>query len=53
MVIVTMYFCKQVLMWVSPTFYERGGTNWEVWLLWPLVAMSLGDISESTSLLWP
>jgi hypothetical protein len=37
---------------VSLTFYERGGTNLRARLMWRLVAMSLGDITEHPSLLW-
>jgi hypothetical protein len=44
--------CKQVLMWVSPTFFERGETNQTAQLLWPLVATGLGDVTECPSLLW-
>jgi hypothetical protein len=45
--------CKQVLIWVSHIFYERGGTNRPAWLLWPLVATRPDDITESPSLLCP
>jgi hypothetical protein len=45
--------CKQVLMWDNLTFCEQGGTNQAARLLWPLVAMVLGDITECPSLLWP
>jgi hypothetical protein len=45
--------CRHILMWGSPTFYEWGGTNQASRLLWPSVAMVLGDISKCPSLLWP
>jgi hypothetical protein len=38
-------------MLVSPTFFERGGTNPWAQLLWPLIVMGLGDIIEHMSLL--
>jgi hypothetical protein len=42
--------CKQVLIWVSPNFYERGGTNREV----AIVALSSNglNISSCSLLLW-
>jgi hypothetical protein len=45
--------CKQVLMWISLTFCEWWGTNQTAQLLWPLVAMVPGDITECPSLMWP
>jgi hypothetical protein len=47
-----MYYYKQVLMWISSTLCERGGTNQEAQLLWPLVATVSRDITECPSLLW-